>query len=281
MSKWRPSKKDCIYVIPDVHGALSCLELICDRILPLRKSDGGRDRLIFLGDYIDRHVDSHRVVDFLIDLEKQYKDQVVFILGNHELMLLESLNIVPNKTMTLQHMMSTYQMWMKNGGYATIAGYLHRIGKESGWDTLPRSRVLDIIPKEHIEFFTKSLVPYYELDEYIFVHGGIDPTSDPRKQDREFLAWDRSLLKFVQYCIDRAEPLPWDKTVICGHSVGADKKPVVQDNYMMLDCGSPQQLLVMEARSREAFMAYPDKNRLVKFKLEKTIKKVGLVRRSS
>ena len=80
MSKWRPSEQNCIYVIPDVHGAIDPLNKICDRILPLRKSDGGKDKLIFLGDYIDRHVDSHKVIDFCIELEKKYPHQVIFLM---------------------------------------------------------------------------------------------------------------------------------------------------------------------------------------------------------
>ena len=47
MSKWRPSPLNCIYVIPDLRGAFPLLNKICDRILPLRKSDGGHDRLVF------------------------------------------------------------------------------------------------------------------------------------------------------------------------------------------------------------------------------------------
>ena len=59
MSKWRPSK-ECIYVIPDVHGMYNELELILSRILPLRKTDGVKDKIVFLGDYVDRRVDSDR-----------------------------------------------------------------------------------------------------------------------------------------------------------------------------------------------------------------------------
>jgi hypothetical protein len=45
MSKWRPGK-ECVYVIPDIHGRYDELSLILKRVLPLRKND----KLIFLGD---------------------------------------------------------------------------------------------------------------------------------------------------------------------------------------------------------------------------------------
>ena len=39
MSKWRPNKSGCTYVIPDIHGLFDSLSLILNRILPLRKKD--------------------------------------------------------------------------------------------------------------------------------------------------------------------------------------------------------------------------------------------------
>lgn len=274
MSKWRPIKKDCLYVVPDIHGAIDPLKKICDRILPLRKSDGGKDRLIFLGDYIDRHVDSHKVIDYLIQLGKEYPYQVVFLMGNHELMLLQTLDIQPNKKMTLQDSAHAYKMWMANGGRETIYGYKERKGLSmDGWqDDLPRSKVIDLFPKEHLEFFTKTLVKGYELEDYIFVHGGCNPQEPLSNQELEVLVWDRSLLKFVENAISSGKNgvLPWEKTVVCGHSVKADKMPVIKSNYMMIDCGSPKQLLVVELNSKQAFMAYPDKDRLVKFPLKET-----------
>lgn len=272
MSKWRPAQTNCIYVVPDIHGALDPLKKICDRILPLRKSDGGKDRLIFLGDYIDRHIDSHKVIDFLIELEKNYPFQVIFLMGNHELMLLQALNIQPDKNTTLQNMHHMYKMWMENGGRETIYGYKERKGLSmDGWQSdLPRSKVIELFPKEHLDFFTKSLVKAYEWEDYIFVHGGCNPQESTSSQELEVLAWDRSLLKFVQNSIQSGRSLPWDKTVVCGHCMQPDKMPVIQDNYMMLDTGSPTRLLVAEMHSRTAFMAYPDKDRLVKFPLDNT-----------
>ena len=91
MSKWRPSKNSCLYVIPDIHGAYSLLEKILKRILPLRKSGGVQDKIVFLGDFIDRHVDSHLVLDRLIELKKKYGDNVICLWVNHELKFLEGM----------------------------------------------------------------------------------------------------------------------------------------------------------------------------------------------
>lgn len=281
MSKWRPVKKNCLYVIPDIHGSIDLLKKICDRILPLRKSDGGKDHLVFLGDYIDRHVDSHKVIDFCIELKKKYPSQVTFLMGNHELILLQALNLQPGKNMSLQTMSHMYKMWLDNGARETIFGYQQRKGLNSqdGWSDPPRSKIINLFPKEHLEFL-QSLEKCYEFEDYIFVHGGCNPQELLTNQELEVLAWDRSLVKFVQNAIQAGHSvMPWDKTVVCGHCVQADKLPVIADKYMMIDCGSPKQLLVAELHSNTAFMAYPDKDRLVSFPLKATKKVVGVFRR--
>jgi serine/threonine protein phosphatase 1 len=52
------------FVIGDIHGCADELRYLVDR-LPLASGD----RLVFLGDYIDRGPDSRGVVSFLLDLK--------------------------------------------------------------------------------------------------------------------------------------------------------------------------------------------------------------------
>ena len=73
-----------LYAVGDIHGELEKLDELLAR-LPLRSED----RLLFLGDYIDRGPDSRGVVARLIDLSKTYP--CVFLLGNHESMFLDFL----------------------------------------------------------------------------------------------------------------------------------------------------------------------------------------------
>lgn len=280
MSKWRPAPRDCIYVIPDIHGALGLLTKICDRILPLRKSDGGKDKLIFLGDYIDRHVNSHKVVDALIALEKKYGSQVVFLMGNHELMFLQAMNLQPGRDISITNRKPIFNMWMANGGAETVLGYLERAGLKENPLTYPQNRILDLFPKQHIEFFQR-LVKGYEFEEYVFVHGGLNPLESVAKQDVEVLAWDRSLLNIVMKAINADVELSWDKIVVTGHNVLSHKRPIIKDKFMMLDCGSPSQLLVVELRTMEAYMAAGVKTRLVKYELKETTPMKSLIRRVS
>jgi serine/threonine protein phosphatase 1 len=264
MSKWRPRKEGNIYVIPDIHGAHSLLELILKRITPLRK----KDKIVFLGDYIDRHVDSHKVLDTLIELKAEYGDQVVCLMGNHELMFLEGFEYVPSISPGSQ-----LDMWLNNGGRETAYGYLDRTGliKSEFFDlhsfmTDPL-RLKRLLPQEHVDFMM-SLEPYYEEGKFVFVHGGCHPEQHPSNYDLQTLCWDRSLIKLVTNLIDAHVPPDWPKVIVCGHSTRPE--PIVCDKYMMLDIGSPWRLLVVEAHTREAYLAKAKKQRLVKYNLAPT-----------
>lgn len=67
-------------MIGDVHGDLPALERIFDR-LPATRPD---DKIVFLGDYIDRGPFSAQVVTFVRRLSKEGSADVVALRGNHE-----------------------------------------------------------------------------------------------------------------------------------------------------------------------------------------------------
>lgn len=265
MSKWRPVELNCLFCIPDIHGQLNLFQKICDRILPLRKSDGGKDRLILLGDYIDRHVDSHKLLDYLIELKKEYKDQLILLKGNHEHLLLKALNQVPNKNYSLQDSASAFKLWYDNGGLETVNGYLNRnkINSVCAW-SFSQFRVTDLIPKEHIKFLQEELISYFELENYWFVHAGCSPDIPLYKQEPELLIWDRKLYEYAS----RGGKRDWEPTIVCGHS---GPNPIIYDKYIMLDAGSPNRLLAVELNSMEAYVAYPGNTRLVKLELKEGI----------
>ena len=270
MSKWRPTPRNCLYIIPDIHGALNLLNLFLDRILPLRKSDGGKDRIVFLGDYIDRHSDSHLVLDRLIEIKNKYPYQTTFLMGNHELMLLQAYNLQKGRNFSLQHKKGQFDMWIHNGGLETLAGYLQRNNIKDSPFSYPPNRIIDLFPKEHIEFL-QNLDKCYEFEDYIFVHGGLNPMNSPSSQDVEEMARDRSLKNLVLTSIDQNMELPFDKIVITGHNRQANNLPIVHEKFLMIDCGAPHQLLSVELRSMEAYIGYSyNTDRLVKFDLKET-----------
>src|SRR5688572_4873486 len=95
------------WVIGDVHGCFKSLKAIVEeKIQPSRQ-----DKIIFVGDYIDRGPDSKGVVSYLMQL-RLMGHNLVFLKGNHEDMMLRS---ATNKQMKKD--------WFYNGGMATLQSF--------------------------------------------------------------------------------------------------------------------------------------------------------------
>jgi serine/threonine protein phosphatase 1 len=240
MSKWRPAP-ECIYVIPDIHGKFHELSLILARITPLRSGD----KIIFLGDYIDRGPYSDKVLDKLISLKEKYGDDIITLKGNHEWLLLASLGkekFVPS----LPGTPTPYAVWMRNGGTNTISSYLLRQNREiKDIFTVSSNFVSKLIPNEHIDFLL-NLSFYYETEDYIFVHAGCDPFIPMNNQDDGLFLWDRSLYECVVRLKSKGIESSWKKTIICGHAANG---PFIADNYIMLDGSISKKLYVLELNS--------------------------------
>jgi calcineurin-like phosphoesterase family protein len=180
------------YVIGDIHGC--CKELAClIENLPLKN----QDRLVFLGDYIDRGPDSRDVVSYLLDLQKDNSYELIFLKGNHEDMLLSFLGLGG------QH----GDMFFYNGGLATLVSY----GLSS--QNLTSENVLSAIPPAHIEFY-ENLQNYYVMAPYLCVHAGIHPQKSLVEQTEAELFWIRN--KFIY----SSHPLPY--TILFGHTPQTD-----------------------------------------------------------
>ena len=143
------------FVIGDVHGCAKALRTLIEKIAPCQD-----DELIFLGDYVDRGPDSRGVIDEILKLQQQCK--VIALRGNHEIMLwgvafggLEQ------------------EIWLDAGGRATVASYGGSLKK---------------IPDSHREFL-KSLLPFYETNDAIFVHACYDARLPMDRQPDELRYW--------------------------------------------------------------------------------------------
>ncbi len=151
------------YVIGDIHGCLDELVLLLEGI-PLEPAD----RLVFLGDYVDRGPDSRAVISYLIHRQRSRSEEMIFLKGNHEDMFLSYLGF-PGKY---------GDMFLYNGGGATLASYGATPHNQAGAD------ILLVIPPEHIKFL-KELRPYYITDAYLCVHAGINPQKALEEQAEE------------------------------------------------------------------------------------------------
>lgn len=83
-------KNHRVYCIGDIHGRLDLLLAVHQKIAVDAAHFNGIKILVYLGDYIDRGDQSRQVIDCL--LENNFPDfQKVFLLGNHEQVLLQFL----------------------------------------------------------------------------------------------------------------------------------------------------------------------------------------------
>ena len=176
------------YIVGDIHGCTDELIYLLEG-LPLEPSD----RIVFLGDYIDRGPDSKGVVSYLIEWERKAEQEVIFLKGNHEDMFLSYLGL-PGRY---------GEMFLFNGGGATLASY-----GVSPRDT-SYEQVLSAIPQDHIVFF-QGLRTYYLLEPYLCVHAGIHPLRSFSQQLEEEMLWIRD--EFVL----NPHSLPY--TVLFGHT---------------------------------------------------------------
>lgn len=210
------------FAIGDIHG---CFYTLLDLMNKLRLESG--DKVIFLGDYIDRGPHSRLVLDYLIDIVDQ--KNIIALMGNHERMCVDSYNGSAHWG----------QVWMQNGGGATVDSYDERpeeertsrppanLGDEESMEA--RARWYESLPqvsKEHIAWMA-DLPTAYETDDFFFVHAGIDPEEPLEEQTEQDLLWIRN--QFVTY----AFPLP--KRVVFGHT--PFEKAQILSNKIGIDTG--------------------------------------------
>jgi len=162
------------------------------------------DRLIFLGDYVDRGEDSRGVIEYMLGISRN-AERVDFLLGNHERILLDFIEGRDASTFFL------------NGGTSTLNSY--RLFRHECEDSL--------IPDEHIDFL-RSLKPWIELDDYYVVHAGLRPGVELENQTEEDLLWIRDSFIFSTH--------PFRKKIIFGHTPFS--RPLVMENKIGLDTGA-------------------------------------------
>ena len=194
-----------LYAIGDIHGSLESLERLLDQI----NVDLAKDRLLFVGDYIDRGPRSKGVVDFIIRLKEQAPaGQIICLKGNHEAMFLDFLAGGPG------------EMFLFNGGIATLEDYW-------GDDWVGVDRESLTLPADHAQFF-QDLELYHETPDYIFVHGGLKPRVPLDEQVEDDLLWIRG-----EFITSEAD---FGRRVIFGHT--PFKQPLLMPNKIGIDTGA-------------------------------------------
>ena len=168
------------FVISDIHGKNDLFDKALKEIALKRT-----DKLILLGDLIDRGDDSKGVLDSFIRLKETGYD-ISSLMGNHEQMLLDSF-------LSKKHL----SLWLVNGGYKTLASF--------------STDSIEAIPQKYIELI-KSFNYYIEYELYIFVHAALNMKINEPYSDLKTMLWDRNAM----HHLDRN----WlgDRKLIHGHN---------------------------------------------------------------
>lgn len=167
-----------LFAIGDIHG---CYPQFCQLLEKLNLSK--KDKLVLLGDYIDRGSQSKEVLDKIISLiERGFN--IIPLLGNHEYMMLQAVNQV-----------QYFEMWMINGGWTTLRSF--------GCDN-PKD-----IPGKYIELLNRMPL-YYSFEKFIFVHAGFDDEVEDPFSNEEAMLWSRKEVYRKEFIKG--------KTVLHGHT---------------------------------------------------------------
>jgi len=185
------------YAIGDIHGCRVALETLIDRL-----AISADDKLIFLGDYIDRGSDTKGVVNYLLNLQEGF--DMVHLMGNHEVHLRGAYD----STKIFQFFISDLV-----GGMATLESY--------GGD-------LESIPESHRKFLIDDAQLYYETESHIFVHGGVEANVALNRQQESVLTSKRF-----------QDPIPHKtgKVMICGHTIQKEVPMNYQGHSICIDTG--------------------------------------------
>lgn len=203
-----------LYAIGDIHGRADLLARLADRIeADLRKGDFDAALTIFLGDYVDRGLDSRGVIERLA--RRDFPTPIVTLRGNHEDVMLRYLDDP-----------ATLDQFAAFGGLTTLTSYGVDPGGEMRRGGAPavQAAFLARFPPDHRRFLEETA---YSADygDYFFCHAGVRPHVPLDRQDPGDLMWIR--YEFLNF---RGG---FGKVVVHGHTPHAHVENL--DNRINLD----------------------------------------------
>ena len=182
-----------VWAIGDVHGFSLTLERLLDTFdLSLD------DRVVLLGDLIDRGPDSFDVVRIA-----RSDPRIHCIKGNHENMMVDGFNMEQ-----LQNPGSDMRMWLYNGGQATVASYIRAYTDEFGHEDSEQLLLQVVDDKEWMQRLPSHVV----LNQWRMVHAGYDPRRELEGQEEDTLLWIRKPFHKAK------QPIDAERTVVFGHT---------------------------------------------------------------
>lgn len=200
-----------IIAISDLHGHYDELIQLMYKITDKWDVDFSRDKFVFIGDNCDGGYKTRQVITQLMKWQKKYPHWV-FLKGNHDQMMIDGIN-EPHHSKKFEH-------WFNQGGKATALSYVPK-------KKLPQyefsRHVAKFVYSTHLNWLD-SLPLFEKIDDYLFVHAGIDPELELQTSEEDML-WIRE--PFISSKKD------FGYKIIFGHTTF--KEPLVMKNKIGID----------------------------------------------
>jgi serine/threonine protein phosphatase 1 len=212
-----------LLAIGDIHGCFDALMTLVDTV-----GLTDQDKLVTLGDYVNRGPDTRKVVDWLI--QRDNHRNLIALRGNHEIMMLSHDNSPDH-----------HRRWLQVGGTATLTSYAP-IGDGGTGD------VADI-PPSHWQFLRNRLLSYYQTKTHLFVHANLYSDMDLKEQPDYMLFWE----KFGDPPRHQS-----GKVMVCGHTTQKSGLPLDNGNAICIDTwayGDGGWLTCLDVSSRRIWQA--------------------------
>ena len=182
-----------VWVIGDIHGFYQSFISLMDEL-----NLGKNDRVVLLGDLIDRGPNSYGVVH-----TARTNEQIFSVKGNHEAMMAKNFSLE-----RLQNPDIDTLVWIKNGGDTTVRSYLDAFNNAAAEPDRQAMKNQIMEDNEWIETLPLHIV----LKEWRLVHAGYKPCLPLDEQTEEEYLWIRK--EFHQ----AEEPVDHQRTVVFGHT---------------------------------------------------------------
>jgi serine/threonine protein phosphatase 1 len=210
------------FVIGDIHGASIALKQCLER----SDFDYRNDHLIALGDVCDGWPETREAIDELLKIKN-----LTYILGNHDFWTLE----------WMKYGMAE-DVWLDQGGMATLRSYNH---------------TPDPV---HMNFLDEAL-PFFQLDDKLFVHAGFDPLRPIEQQGIQTFLWDRNLSRIALDLYSKGihSRLTGYDEVYIGHTPVPFGMPIHTGGVWLMDIGAGWSgvLSMMDIDTKDMYISDP------------------------
>lgn len=212
------------FVLGDIHGQYNKLE----KVLLHSRFNFNEDKLIFLGDVVDRGPAAFPAIELLLEIKN-----LVPLIGNHDLAFIRRISKGEDIFNGMYGSDSTFQEW----------NALNKAKQAKFW-----------------KYYLLRLKPFHIQDQNVFVHAGFDCHEPISQQGIDTLCWDSSLWRNAIMYTGKDKICPLYNEIFIGHTSTTyynTTKPMHYSNVWLMDTGAGKGgvLTLMNVDTKEYWQA--------------------------